>query len=341
MRAIQLSRPAKIETDPLQLVEIPPPAPEPDELLLKIKACGVCHTDLHIVEGDIQARHYPITPGHQIVGEVVQCGEAVQDWKIGDRAGIAWFSSSCKVCEYCQAGLENLCAQAQFTGFHVDGGYGEFATVPSGSALRLPEGIGDLDSAPLLCAGIIGYRSLRLAEVRPGSHVGLAGFGASAHLAIQVANHWGCKVHVFTRSEGHRELARSQGAFWVGGIEDPGAEQLDSAILFAPVGTLVPPLMERLSPGGTLAINAIHLSPIPEMDYSLIYQERTIRSVANATPRDGHEFLELAAAIPIRAQTSSYDLEDANQALKDMPIADRLEGKCGDKTRALRRLRVR
>ncbi len=215
-------------------------------------------------------------------------------------------------------GLENLCPKARFTGFHVDGGYAEYMLAKAAYALPLPNSIRDEQAAPLLCAGIIGYRSLRQADLRPGERLGLVGFGASAHLAIQAARYWGCEVYVFTRSEEHRQHARELGAAWAGGAEDEAPEQLDRAVIFAPVGYLVPLILEKLRPAGTLAINAIHMSPIPEMEYSSIYGERTLRSVANATYRDGEEFLDLAAEIPIRATVSEYPLEDANQALRDL-----------------------
>jgi propanol-preferring alcohol dehydrogenase len=318
MKALRLSNANSIENTPLMDTTLPRPEPGPGQLLLRVTACGICHTDLHTVEGDISPPTLPITPGHQVVGTVEAVGEGVGGWGAGQRAGVPWLHRACGVCAFCERGEENLCSQAQFTGFDVDGGYAEYMLADARFALRLPGAIADEAAAPLLCAGIIGYRSLRKADLSPGETLGLVGFGASAHLAIQLARHWGCTVYVFTRSEGHRRLARELGATWVGGTDDEAPAALDRAVLFAPAGTLVPVLLEKLRPGGTLAINAIHMSPIPEMAYNLIYGERTLRSVANATYRDGVEFLRLAAEIPVRATSRSYPLAQANQALLDL-----------------------
>jgi propanol-preferring alcohol dehydrogenase len=318
LKTICLEKPAPIERSPLVITELPRPIVGPGQLLLRVRACGVCHTDLHTVEGDLVAPKYPIVPGHQVVAVVEELGDGVEGWEVGDRVGVPWLYRACGACEHCLRGDENLCELAQFTGFHVDGGYAEFMVADAKFALPIPEGLSDEAVAPLLCAGIIGYRSLHRSDLEPGERLGLAGFGASAHLAIQVAVYWGCEVYVFTRSEGHRQLARKLGAAWVGGSEDDAPEPLDRAILFAPVGHLVPVLLQKLRPGGTLAINAIHLSPIPEMEYRLIYGERTLRSVANATYRDGVEFLRLAKEIPIVATTQAYPLDEANQALSDL-----------------------
>jgi propanol-preferring alcohol dehydrogenase len=325
MRAQRLNSPGPVEGDPLQLRELPVPTPGPTQLLLKVRACGVCHTDLHLVEGEIHPPQLPRTPGHQIVGEVVALGSQVQSWGIGDRGGVPWLGRACGECAYCLRGQENLCAQAQFTGFHLDGGFAGYALAEAEFTLRLPEGMSDAAAAPLLCAGIIGYRSLRLADLSPGERLGLVGFGASAHLALQVARHWGCQVYVFSRGESHRRLALDLGAVWAGGIEHEIPVLLDRAVIFAPVGELVPAVLGKLRPGGTVAINAIHMSPIPEMPYRLLYGERTLRSVANATYRDGVEFLALAAAIPIRAETLDYRLDQANRALQDLKAA-RIDG---------------
>jgi propanol-preferring alcohol dehydrogenase len=276
-------------------------------------------------EGDIIPPAYPIIPGHQVVGEVVEVGEGAEGWSNGDRAGVSWLGWADGTCEFCQDGLENLCPQARFTGFHLDGGFAEYTVVHSGFALPLPEEFADNVAAPLLCAGIIGYRSLRLADLKPGETLGLVGFGASAHLAIQVARHWECDVQVFTRSEGHRRLARELGASWAGGAEDEAPKRLDRAVTFAPVGHLIPMILEKLRPGGTLAINAIHMTSIPEMPYDRIYGERTVRSVTNLTRADAEEFLELAAAIPIRTTASVYPLEDIHKALVDLK-ASSLDG---------------
>jgi propanol-preferring alcohol dehydrogenase len=278
----------------------------------------VCRTDLHTVEGEIVPPEYPRTIGHQIVGIVEAVGDDVDHWASGDRVGIPWLHRACGVCVYCKSGFENLCERAEFTGFHVDGGYAEWALADARYVLPLPEAPDDLTLAPLLCAGIIGYRSLHRSDLKPGERLGLVGFGASAHLAIQVAIHWGCEIYVFTRSEGHRRLARDLGAAWIGGIRDQAPALLDRAVLFAPVGNLVPLILEKLRPGGTLAINAITMSPIPAMDYELIYGERTLRSVANATLQDGIEFMQLADEIRFEVSTVQYALQDANQALIDL-----------------------
>jgi propanol-preferring alcohol dehydrogenase len=307
-----------IENEPLQMKELALPEPGSGQVRLKISLCGVCHTDLHTVEGDIHPPTLPITPGHQVIGTVDVLGPDVEDIQIGDRVGVPWLYGACGQCAFCQQGEENLCPQAQFTGFHCDGGYAEYMLADAKYALPIPPAIPDLQAAPLLCAGIIGYRSLHKADLQPGERIGLVGFGASAHLAIQVARYWDCEVYVFTRSPGHRRHAAELGAAWVGGAEDEAPRSLDRAVIFAPAGHLVPTTLAKLRPGGTLAINAIHMTPIPEIPYPLIYGERTLRSVANATFQDGLEFLKLAAEIPVKATVSLYPLEDANQALIDL-----------------------
>ncbi|MBS3749923.1 MAG: zinc-dependent alcohol dehydrogenase family protein [Anaerolineales bacterium] len=318
MKAMQFSKPSKIEEEPLELVQIEKPEPGPGQIRLKVHMCGVCHTDLHIAEGDIHPSKSKIIPGHQVVGEVDALGKDVKKFSKGDRVGVPWFYDACGECVYCKAGKENLCEDARFTGFDVNGGFAEFMTAEAAYTLPLPPEMSDRQTAPLLCAGIIGYRSLHQAEFKHGERLGLIGFGASAHLTIQVAHHWEGEVFVFTRAEEHREHARRLGAAWVGGIEDQIPGKLDCAIIFAPAGHLVPKVLEKLRPGGTLAINAIHMSPIPEMPYRLIYDERTLRSVANATYQDGVEYLTLAAEIPVEATTQVYPLREANQALEDI-----------------------
>jgi propanol-preferring alcohol dehydrogenase len=316
MQTMQLQQPAAIESEPLvrqaqpQLTELPPRS-----LLLRVKACGVCHTDLHIVEGELAPKQLPIVPGHEVVATVEQVGESATEYAVGDRVGVPWLYSSCGVCEYCQRGQENLCALARFTGWHVDGGYAEYMIADADFVVPIPAVFSDAKAAPLLCAGIIGYRSLRQARVKPGERVGLIGFGASAHLAIQIARHWNCPVEVFTRSEEHQALARSLGAEWAGRIEDQPPHQVDHAVIFAPLGKLVAPTLAQLRRGGTLAINAIHMSPIPELDYQLLYGERTVRSVTNATRRDAQEFMQLAAEILIKPEVETFPLEQANQVL--------------------------
>lgn len=318
MRAMQLATFESVDRHPLKLAYLPRPQAGAGQVLVRVKVCGVCRTDLHTVEGDIRPPALPRIPGHQVVGVVEAVGEGVTTLKVGERVGVPWLYSACGQCSFCRSGAENLCPQARFTGFHVDGGYGEFMLVEARYALPIPDEIDDEHAAPLLCAGIIGYRSLIKADLRPGERLALIGFGASAHLAIQVARHWDVEVYVFTRSPEHREHARRLGAAWVGGIEETPPQQVDRAVIFAPAGALVPPTLEKIRPGGTLAINAVHMSPIPEMPYRLIYGERTLRSVANATYQDGVDFLRLAAEIGIRADIVRYPLEQANQALLDL-----------------------
>lgn len=332
MKAIRILQQLPVEQQPLLRAELPIPEPGPGQALLQVICCGVCHTDLHTVEGDIRPPHLPLTPGHQVVGRIVEIGSLPDPWPenrrwpvLGQRVGVAWLHAACGRCYLCQAGQENLCSKARFTGFHIDGGYAEYLLADLRYLLPLPEDLPDSLAAPLLCAGIIGYRSLRLADLQPGERLGLAGFGASAHLAIQVARHWGCEVYVFTRSPEHRRHAEQLGAAWTGAAEDQPPQPLDRAVIFAPAGWLVPRALEKLRPGGTLAVNAIHLSPIPEMPYALIYGERTLRSVANATYQDGLDFIKLAVEIPLRASTALYPLEDANEALIDLKHSQ-LEG---------------
>jgi propanol-preferring alcohol dehydrogenase len=319
MKSMRLFKPGKVNRESLVYDESPKPEPGPRSVRLKVQYCGVCHTDLHTVEGDIHPPKLPITPGHQVVGRIDAIGPDVKKTlKIGDRVGVSWVYTTCGECYYCRSNYENLCDKAMYTGFHVDGGYAEYMIADVDYLLPLPESISDENAAPLLCAGIIGYRSLRKADVKPGERVGLFGFGASAHLTIQVATYWGCEVYVFTRSSKHRRHADELGATWVGGAEDKPPRLLDRAVIFAPAGNIVPLALEKTRPGGTVAINAIHMSNIPEMPYRLLYGERTLRSVANLTYQDGNEFLAIAAEIPIQPTTSRYSLESANQALIDL-----------------------
>jgi len=316
---MRLFTPGQAENGRLEAVTLPKPDPGPGQVRLSVVACGVCHTDLHTVEGEIHPPRLPITPGHQVVGVVDALGPGVGGGvKPGDRVGVTWLYGACGQCIFCRNGLENLCEQAEFTGFHADGGYAEFMLARGDYVLPLPDNQPPEQQAPLLCAGIIGYRSLRLADLQAGERLGLVGFGASAHLAIQVARYWGCEVYVFTRSTEHRRHALKLGAVWAGGAEEPPPELLDRAVIFAPSGKLVPITLEKIRPGGTLAINAIHMTPIPEFSYSQIYGERTLRSVANLTRQDGIEFLELANKIPIHSDVSLYPLEEANRALVDL-----------------------
>ena len=303
-----------METAPLRESEMPRPQPGPEEILIDVEACGVCRTDVHIAEGEVSGR-LPIVPGHQAAGRITSVGARVEGFRMGDRVGVGWMASACGVCRFCQSGRENLCEEATFTGRDRDGGFAERMTARSEWVYRLPEGFSSAEAAPLLCAGIIGYRSLRLSGIEPGGRLGLFGFGASAHLAIQVALDWRCEVFVFTRQKEHRQLALRMGAVWAGAAEDDPGALLDAAVTFAPAGALVPAALSRLSPGGTVAVNAIHMSPIPSFEYEKLAGERVVRSVANNTRLDGEEFLALAARIPIRAEAALYPLEEANAAL--------------------------
>lgn len=318
MRAMRLSAPSNVEEHPLNLQEVELPVAGRHQVLVRVQACGVCHTDLHIVEGELIPPQYPLTPGHQVVGTVIQTGEGVAETLIGQRVGVYWLHNACGECEFCRRGLENLCPAARFTGFHVPGGYADYLLADARFVASIPPVMSAVKAAPLLCAGIIGYRALILSDLQPGEKLGLFGYGASAHLALQVARHWGCEVTVFTRSEAHRRHALELGACWAGAAGQTPPHPLDRAILFAPLGELVPLALQVLRPGGTLAINAVHLSPIPEMPYHLLYGERTLRSVANVTRRDAVEFLALAQEIGIRPTVQEYDLQDANRALLDL-----------------------
>jgi len=316
MKAQVLHAPAPVETNPLTLIDLPRPTPPSGYLLVQISVCGVCHTDRHVVEGELPNPKLPIIPGHEIVGVVAEIGQGVTRFPQGTRVGIPWLYSADGTCEYCRHEQENLCETARFTGYTVDGGYTEYIVVPQEFAVSIPDRFTDVEAAPLLCAGIVGYRSLRLANVQRGARLGLYGFGASAHICIQIARYWGCEVYVFTRSEEHQLHARELGAAWVGQAQDTPPTKLDRAIIFAPAGWLVPLALGHLRKAGTLCINAIHTSPIPEMPYDLLWHERIIRSVANATRRDAEEFLSLAAEIPIHTDTQPFDLDDANHVLQ-------------------------
>jgi propanol-preferring alcohol dehydrogenase len=317
MRAMVLEKQAPVEAGPLQLRDVPLPAPGGEEVRVRVHACGICRTDLHTVEGDVPLRRSPLIPGHQIVGVVDALGAGVKTLREGDRVGVAWVYSTCGECAYCKKGLENLCDRARFTGWDADGGYAEAMIVPESFAYPLPAGFSDLQAAPLLCAGIVGFRSFRLSGARPGERVGLYGFGASAHLILQVAQHMSCEVYVFTRTPVHQQLARAMGAAWVGRAEETPPEKLDAAVIFAPIGSLVLEALRVLRKGGTVSLADLTMSPIPQIDYDkLLYHERVIRSVANATREDAREFLRLAAEIPIRSEVESFRLEDANLALQ-------------------------
>lgn len=315
MKAMVLNQCGPVSGNPLVLSDIPQPEPGPAQVRLKVSMCGVCHTDLHTVEGELPIPSLPLVPGHQVVGIVEKTGGKAARFKKGDRIGLGWINGACGKCGFCLAGRENLCPNARFTGLHAQGGYAEYALCDQDFAFALPKGFSDEHAAPLLCAGIIGYRSLRLAEIKPGGTLGLFGFGASAHIALQIATHWKCRTFVFSRSKEHQAHALSLGAAWAGRAEDKPPALLDAGIIFAPAGPLVKQALSHLRPGGTLAVNAITMSPIPQLDYSSIYMERTLRSVANYTRRDGEEFLALAAKVPVRTDVQVFGLSQANQAL--------------------------
>jgi propanol-preferring alcohol dehydrogenase len=315
MRASLLRAPAPIETNPLEFVDVPAPQPADGEVLIRVRMCGVCRTDLHVVEGELPPRKSPVIPGHQVVGIVEQCGRSARRFEPGARVGVAWLHHTDGTCEYCRAGAENLCDHPTFTGYTVDGGYAEFITAPDDFVYAIPEGFGDEQAAPLLCAGIIGFRALRLSGIKSGGRLGFYGFGAAAHVAIQVARHRGAEVYASTRDERHQRLARELGAVWVGGTFAEPPAKLDAAIVFAPAGEIVPAALRALRKGGALVLGGIHMSPIPSFGYDLLYQERVIRSVTNNTRRDGEDFLRIAAEIPVRMHTQLFPLRDANRAL--------------------------
>ncbi|MGH2406190.1 MAG: zinc-dependent alcohol dehydrogenase family protein [bacterium] len=315
MRAAFLPRPAPVESAPLVVGERPTPMPGPDEVRIRVHACAVCHTDLHVVEGDLPPHRAPVIPGHQIVGIVEEAGQAVEQPRVGTRVGVTWLAWACGECDACRRGEENLCPRAQFTGYDRDGGFAERVVARAAFVLPLPPRFADIDAAPLLCAGVIGYRALRIAGVQPGEWVGLFGFGASAHLAIQILRHWGCEAGVVTRGAHHRALAESLGAIWVSELGAAPPRPFDRAIVFAPSGRVVTAALEAVRPGGTVAINAVTLDEIPAMPYAALYGERVLRTVTNLTRRDAVEFLAIAAAIPVRAQIELFPLEDANKVL--------------------------
>ncbi|MCW2651173.1 MAG: alcohol dehydrogenase, propanol-preferring [Mycobacterium sp.] len=320
MTAWRVRRPGPMSTRPLEMVTTEVPRPQPDELLVSVRACGVCRTDLHVAEGDLPVHRPHVIPGHEVVGEVIELGpDAGSSFAVGDRVGIAWLRHTCGVCRFCVRGNENLCPNSRYTGWDADGGYAEYATVPAAFAHHLPQGYSDPELAPLLCAGIIGYRSLLRAELPVGGRLGLYGFGGSAHITAQVALAQGAEVHVMTRGEAARKLALSLGAASVQGAADPPPVPLDAAILFAPVGELVLPALEALDRGGTLAIAGIHLSDIPVLNYQRhLFQERQLRSVTSNTRADAREFLAFAERHHIEVSTPEYPLAAADQALADL-----------------------
>ncbi len=315
MKACVLYASAAIETNPLAYADVTTPQPKSGEVLVRVRACGVCRTDLHVIEGELPPRKSPVIPGHQVVGVIEKQGEGAQRFADGARVGIAWLHRTDGTCEYCRSGAENLCDHPVFTGYSVDGGYAEWIVAAQDFVYAIPEGFDDEQAAPLLCAGIIGFRSLRLSGIKAGGRLGFYGFGAAAHVAIQVARHWGVEVYASTRDARHQKLALELGAAWAGGTLDAPPQKLDAAIVFAPAGEIVPAALKALKKGGVLVLGGIHMSPIPSFSYDLLYQERVIRSVANNTRKDGEDFLQVAAEIPIRTRVQIFPLHEANRAL--------------------------
>jgi propanol-preferring alcohol dehydrogenase len=326
MKAMLLDGQAPIATSPLALRDVPVPEPGAGEVRVKVRACGLCRTDLHVIEGDLPPCRLPLIPGHQVVGAVDRLGPGATRFHPGDRIGIAWLRHTCGQCAYCCAGKENLCESSLFTGYHADGGYAEYAVVPEAFAYAIPPVFGDAEATPLLCAGIIGYRALERSETPRGGRLGIWGFGSSAHITIQVALARGCEVYVATRGEKHQALAREMGATWVGSAADPLPTRVDGGILFAPAGELIPVALRSLEKGGTLAVAGIWLSPIPGLDYEReLFYERNLRSVTANTRADGEELLAEAAAIPLRPRVTTFPLEEANRGLQLLK-ADQLNG---------------
>jgi alcohol dehydrogenase, propanol-preferring len=325
MKACLLHSAAAIESNPLEFTGAPDPRPGKGDVLVRVEVCGVCRTDLHVVEGELPVEKSPLIPGHQVVGVVEELGKGSHRFPIGARVGIPWLNSTDQSCEFCRAGMENLCDRPAFTGCTVDGGYAQYALAPEDFVYPIPESFAAPQAAPLLCAGIIGFRSLRLSGIKAGGKLAFYGFGAAAHVAIQVARDWGVEVYACTRGAKHQQLALQLGAVWAGESAAEPPEKLDAAIIFAPAGELVPSALKALRKGGVLVLGGIHMSPIPSLDYNLLYQERVIRSVANNTRQDGEDFLRIASAIPVRTQVTVFPLRDANRALNDLK-SDRING---------------
>lgn len=326
MRAWAVGDPGPIDGGPLVRIERAPPSPGPGEVRVRVRVCGVCRTDLHLAEGDLAPRRPRVIPGHEVVGIVDRLGAGASRFAVGDRIGIPWLAHTCGRCVFCLSGRENLCIAPRFTGWDVDGGYADYAVIGEAFAYALPDSLSDIEAAPLLCAGIIGYRALRRTELPPGGRLGIYGFGGSAHLTAQIAIAEGARVHVLTRSPEARELALALGAASAADATHPPPEPLDGAILFAPVGSLVLPALEALDRGGTLAIAGIHLTDIPTLDYERhLFEERTLRSVTANTRTDGTEFLALAASAGVRATTTPYAFDRADEALADL-AHDRVTG---------------
>jgi alcohol dehydrogenase, propanol-preferring len=318
MNAWVLSKPGPVESNPLELRELAVPEPGEREVLVRVSACAICRTDLHVVEGELPPKKANVIPGHQIVGVIERLGAGATKYRPGARVGIAWLHKTCGRCPYCKSGRENLCDFPDFTGYTVDGGYARYAVAHEDFIYPIPNGFADMQAAPLLCAGIIGFRCLRMSSIARRGNLGIYGFGAAGHVCIQVARHWDVNVFACTREAKHRRLAVELGAAWAGDAQEEPPEKLDASIIFAPAGELVPPALQALRKGGTLVLGGIHMSPIPSFPYPLIYQERSIKSVANNTRQDGHDFLKLAAEIPIQTEVQVFSLEQANQALNTL-----------------------
>jgi alcohol dehydrogenase, propanol-preferring len=326
MRAMLLERNADIATKPLRAVSVPRPRPGVGEVLVEVSVCGVCRTDLHVIRGELAPHRLPLIPGHQVVGRVAALGEGASRFAIGTRVGVAWLRSTCGTCAFCTGGRENLCAASLYTGWDADGGYAEFAVAPEAFAYAIPEVFDDTEAAPLLCAGIIGYRALRLAEVPAGGSLVLYGFGSSAHVVLQIARHRGCRVFVATRGESHRRLALELGALWAGDTLELPPERVDSAIVFAPAGEIVPSALRALKSGGTCALAGIHMTPTPPLDYeSCLFHEKKLRSVESNTRLDGEELLAEAAAAGVKPRVTAFPLAEAGEALLRLE-SDRVDG---------------
>jgi len=316
MKAMIVGKRAPLEERPLQSVERPIPEPGAGEVLIRVEVCGICRTDLHVVEGELPVHKNPVVPGHQVVGEISRLGPHATRFQVGNRVGVAWLWAACGACFYCLRGDENLCELPQFTGYDVDGGYAEYIVAPEAFIYPLPSDLPSQQAAPLLCAGIIGYRALSRSEIRKGGRLGLYGFGASAHVVIQIARYWGCEVYVATRGEKHRRLAQELGAVWVGKAADAPPVKLDAAIIFAPAGELVPAALRAIERGGTVAVAGIYMTDIPTLHYEReLFYEKNLQSVTANTRRDGEALLRLASEIPIRTHTELFDLVHANEAL--------------------------
>jgi propanol-preferring alcohol dehydrogenase len=317
MKAMLLERQGPVSGSPLAPREVPEPVPGAGEILVRVSVCGVCRTDLHVIEGDLPLHRSPLIPGHQVVGRVEALGPAAARFAIGDRVGIAWLRHTCGSCAFCRSGAENLCEASRYTGWDENGGYADLAVVPEAYAYAVPAAFSDADAAPLLCAGIVGYRALRRSRVLPGERLGLYGFGSSAHVIAQIAAHRGCEIYVATRGARHRTLAEELGARWVGDAHETPPVPLDAAIVFAPAGEIVPAALRALRKGGTVSLAGIHMSDVPAMDYaSCLFHEKTLTSVESNTRADGEDLLREAAAVPVRPRTTTVPLAEANEALQ-------------------------